>query len=450
MQKILLCIIGSPDIVERIIEKINPDILENIEVKTIIINHVEESLLLENELLKEYDILFFAGHLAYDNFIRNCYLNGANIDPLPIVIRYEGSILYKALFELAMTTKGSIEKFTPFSVDFLFEKEVQNTLNELGFTQNDFIIAQGESNFTTDEWADLHEKYYTTGQSNYAVTCLKSVADELKRRNIPVKRVEPTNSSIENALELLYSKCENLLKEGSKTTAIFIKWQAADRRPKNRYHYHRQILEFQKLIVDFCEEIQASLSFLNENQVNIFTNESILKDITSDFYGFPLLKQLENKTGNKIYVGIGIAEEVSQAELNAEKSLKFAESNKDSNAYIVFSNGDIIGPLRNTEKIPLVFSSSLEDKELIEIAKKTSLSPVTIHKLLSMHKQTETDHITTHQLASIFDISLRSASRILKTLEEHNLAEIIGEEQPAGRGRPRKVYKILLSTKISL
>ena len=52
------------------------------------------------------------------------------------------------------------------------------------------------------------------------------------------------------------------------------------------------------------------------------------------------------------------------------------------------------------------------------------------------------DTITANDIAEVLNITLRSARRILNSLNESGIASLIGKEQPAGRGRPRQVYKI--------
>ncbi|MBS4190787.1 HTH domain-containing protein [Bacillus sp. FJAT-49705] len=104
------------------------------------------------------------------------------------------------------------------------------------------------------------------------------------------------------------------------------------------------------------------------------------------------------------------------------------------------------GPLQNDRFSPLHFSTSLENNQLKEIAEKANLSAVTISRLVSLLEQNKNNNLTIHQLAEAFDISLRTSSRLLKQLHQSGLAKIVGEVQPPGRGRPRKIYNLLFPT----
>lgn len=446
MVKVLVGIIGPSDLLEKIVNQFNPEKMKNIEYKLFIIQQVEDTRQLDNNILNECDLLFFSGQMAYEVYIEHRTTSIGNDGSSLITLRFDGSALYKTLYELAVENKGSPASFTPFTIDVLSKSEVQDSLKEINLLEENVLTIEGDSTFTTTDWANVHEKFYKMGKSKYAITCLTSVANELKKRKVPVKRVIPTYSSVNAALELLYANSKVLLSNDLQTTAMLIKWHETDRRPKNRYDFYRQKLKFEKAILDFCEYHKASITFPNDNQANIYTNKYVFKKYTNQFQSFPLIKELEEIMGSRISAGIGIGDENSKAEYSAEKAMKFSESKKNSCAYVAFSNGNISGPLQNEDNAPLTFTTSLENDRLKEVSKKSNLSAVTITRLLSLLQQNNNNNLTVHQLAEAFDVSLRTSSRLLKKLEMSGLAKIVGEEQPPGRGRPRNVYKLELTT----
>ncbi|MFD1413384.1 helix-turn-helix domain-containing protein [Oceanobacillus jeddahense] len=449
MSKLLVGIIGPKDLVEKILNQCRPEKMEYIEYKLFIIQKVENTRDIDRRLLAKCDILFFAGQMVYEIYLEDSVSSDEETGPISINIGYDGSALYKSLYELAMENNGMLSLFTPFTIDVLRENEVLNSLKEVDLHMEDFITIDGPSTYTTKDWANIHERYYKNGESVYAVTCLTSVAEELKNRGIPVKRVVPTHSSINVALEMVYAQSDILIKNQLLTTAFLIKWKETDRRPKNRYNFYRQKLKFEEIIIDFCEKHNVSLTFSNEHQANLYTNMFIAKEFTNNFTSFSLIKEIEDKTGNKVFIGIGIGNETSNAELSAEKSLKFAESKNKSCAYVSFQNGDISGPLLTEDQSPLTFSTSFDNELLKEISKKTNLSAVTISRLMFLLQQNNEENLTIHQLAEAFDVSLKSASRLLNQLEQTGFAKVIGKEQPPGRGRPRKIYNLMIPNSFS-
>ncbi|MBK3495091.1 hypothetical protein JFL43_09525 [Viridibacillus sp. YIM B01967] len=440
MEVLLVGIVGPIDLVNRIMDQMNIENELNIEYKLFIIKHVEETRNIEQDLLFECDILLFAGQMAYEIYMSSQLIN--YVGPIPICVHYDGSAIYKTLFELAIENAGQLFQFTPFTIDVLSKLEVLNSISEIGLEDHSFIPLQNEVTYTTKDWADQHESNFMNGSSKCAITCLTSVAKELEHRGIPVKRVKATHASIKSAISILNANIAALLNTELQTTAILIQWHKTDRRPQNKYQYFRTKIAFEEIIIDFCEENQMSLTFINDTQVNIYTNKQMAKNLTDRFKRFPLLNKLEEQIGSNISVGIGIGDDTSKAEIHAEKALKFSNTKKKSCCYICSEYGELTGPLLINDTPPLSFSTKLKEEHLIEISNTTNLSAVTITRLVSLLEHSSTKELTVHHLAEAFDISLRAASRILKTLEQYNFAMITGEEQPPGRGRPRKVYKI--------
>lgn len=445
MFKPLVGIVGPQDLVDKILSLMDPIKQHQFEHILFIIEQVEDTRALCHEELNQCEILLFAGQMAYEIFLEEFKENRLNRAPTLIYIKYDGSAFFRSFYEISVGHQGNISNFSPFTIDVLHENEVYSALNDIGLSKNEHcIVLDGKSTFSTDDWADMHEKFYTTGQSKFAITCLTSVASELQHRNIPVKRILPTTASITSVLDILYAKIDALNIDDLQIAAISVVFQESNRRPVNRYTSLRNTLKFQSVLIDFAEVNGASINFVNDKQVNIFTNKSICKKLTEDFKSMPLLGELEEKTKNNISIGIGIGEETAKAEHLAEKAMKFALSANEPIAFIAFSNDSMIGPLTHNNNSPLSFSTSLENKELQAVSKSTHLSPTTISKLVSLIQRNNKTQVTVYQLAESFNVSLRAASRILRQLNGAGYAELTGEEQPAGRGRPRKIYDIQL------
>ncbi|WLR49095.1 hypothetical protein LC065_08015 [Halobacillus litoralis] len=92
------------------------------------------------------------------------------------------------------------------------------------------------------------------------------------------------------------------------------------------------------------------------------------------------------------------------------------------------------------------FPYRLEGQKSLQHMKNIGISGATIYRLIGLCRTLGRDRMTAAELAKGFSITLRSARRILTTLENHSLATIIGEEQIGGRGRPRYVYQVDLSS----
>lgn len=438
-------IVGPEDLATKFKTQLEELNLLNVSINLSIVNHFEDTKKLELSFVEKCDLLCFMGPIGYEIYREEIVPRLKTIPPISLHIRYDSSALYLCLYKLLSKNQGDINLFTPFSIDLLAEKEVKVALEEIDLSPDQYLLIHGDTSYTTEHWANIHEEYYRKGKTKYAVTCLTSVAYELQKRQVPVMRIKPTYAAISMTIEILIAKLEQLISNELKTIAILVKWHEADRRPKNRYTFYKQKLKFQEAIINFCEKYEMSLTFENDFKAILYTNQSILKELTKNYKVFPFTKEIEEILGTRISIGIGVGNDAARAEIYANQALKFAESKHASTTYLAYQNGKIIGPLNSEEVEPLSFSTHLNNRHLQDIAKKTSLSAITISKLRSLIQNQEHPYITSHQIAEAFDISLRTANRILHTLESYRFAKVIGEEQPPGRGRPRKLYELKLT-----
>ncbi len=102
----------------------------------------------------------------------------------------------------------------------------------------------------------------------------------------------------------------------------------------------------------------------------------------------------------------------------------------------------VLSALNHLQNAPSKLPFRYEDYASLAELKRIGVSGATIHKLHSLCQAKGTNRLTTAELAKGFSITMRSARRILTTLEEHKVAAVIGEEQLYNRGRPRYVYDI--------
>lgn len=79
-----------------------------------------------------------------------------------------------------------------------------------------------------------------------------------------------------------------------------------------------------------------------------------------------------------------------------------------------------------------------------EIADQTGLSTLTVQKLIAACRITGTEEVTTPELSRVLHITIRSVNRLLSTLVKYQLAQPLYSRQTNTKGRPSKVYRILL------
>lgn len=437
---IKISIVGPMDIIDKVIYLFDYKKGIDITLNKFPINKVEDTKSIDITELKESDILIFGGPLAHQIFLSRTDNDIANIPSY--TINYDGSALYKSLYELSVHHKGETIDYLPFSLDILNVKEVGLSLSDIKINISDFTIIEGDDQLSTDDWVRNHESLYNRGEIRTALTCLASVYDALRLKNVPVTRVVPTTPAIKATLELAYSKINNLSIGRNENAVILVKPSLNDISYPSKLNFYRELLHFRETILDVCEEYDLGFNFNEDHSASIYTDKDFICINTGDFKEFPLEDFLNSTNLKKINMGIGISYGVNNAEKNAHKALKYTKTENSTNAFIVMDNNHITGPLKKGFSSDMNYYDRVIDDTMREVVESTKLGVVTITKIKKLIKHKKENAISSNEIAEQLAITLRSANRITKKLVEKDYAVEIGKEQPVGKGRPRSIYSI--------
>lgn len=117
-------------------------------------------------------------------------------------------------------------------------------------------------------------------------------------------------------------------------------------------------------------------------------------------------------------------------------------------SFAVFEDSRVVGPLGTPQLSesmrPLEFATSTTDPALVSMSSQSGLSVATISRVQAALRANGSLFITADNLAAYMSMSERNARRILARLEEAGLAKVAGLNQAGTRGRPQKVYRVVL------
>ena len=184
------------------------------------------------------------------------------------------------------------------------------------------------------------------------------------------------------------------------------------------------------------------LIYEHGTRYELTTNISVLKEMSQQYTVCPVTTFLESGLDFPICVGWGCANNVIDAHRNAQRAIKEALLRKGSAAFIVTADNVIIGPLSSVRRISYTDSPS---QQLSKLSEQLAISPLYLSKIISVLNQKGSDMLSAEELAFYLNVTTRSASRILSKLESGGAATVQYNRQLNLRGRPAKIYKILLS-----
>lgn len=358
-------------------------------------------------------------------------------EPFFFYPQLNGSSLTQVLVEIAYKDRRNLERV---SIDSLNKRILHETYQDLCISDEEIYLYEYPGYVPIDEIVTFHHDLFKDNKVDTCVTCLRSVYERLQSQGIPVYRITPTRANIRHTFKTAYQLWETQHFKQSQIAVILIQTgnmvNATDH-PTLSYDLHRLNLELQSPILAYAESISGSFVSLGTGKFCIFSTRGSLQQ---GQHSVSLLEKLSLITDLPSNIGIGYGETSLTAEENARLALHHAQNYGHFCAFLVNDNEAIEGPLQ--EKLSISYDYSIDNKEISEKLKQAGVTITTYNKLLSVQKAQSNHAITTADVAKWLKMTPRNASRILAGLAEQGLAEIIGEEAPVSRGRPRKLYRI--------
>lgn len=202
----------------------------------------------------------------------------------------------------------------------------------------------------------------------------------------------------------------------------------------------RDLFSLRKCISDYKKDFLTDFIINKEkNQLDIYTSLETARYITENFTHCTLSEYIEEKLHQPTSIGYGIGQNLLQAKIHAESALK--EATRTENSFAIDENEMLCGPLKKGQAFSV---TNIVTPKIDMLAKKAQLSPLTIQKILSIMKQKNSCEITSQELASRLNVTVRNANRILSNLEKNQLAVVAYHKSLNTKGRPQKVYQLML------
>ncbi|MFP3388673.1 ArsR family transcriptional regulator [Brevibacillus sp. SIMBA_040] len=431
--KLRLGVMGADDSLE-IIQSVLPDFPE-IECLPIVYWKEEEIVDLLLPHVDDVDMWLFSGKVPY------ALAKATGRVQVPMAyVPHIGASLYRTLLHLSHEIRIQVNEvsFDTFSSD-----ELEHFLQEAGIADGYSWLRHYEGAISATELADYHESLWREKKTKAAVTCLRTADLELKRRGVPSYRVLPTRAGVLSVLHMLLRTNEMLHFKDSQIAVQMMEIDPFRELAGGTFStdewQNAEIKTMEKLL-RYTKYLQGSLKTAGPGRYVIFTTRGRLQEVTHDYKTIPDLQGMLGIRADLVTCGIGVGKTAYEAEIHGGTALLHAKERGTGNWMVFFDDKSVVGPLGSDEQIAYRYSS----QQLQEVSRQTTLSVATLSKLDSILKKRGTPVINAHELAQHMQILPRSARRILMELESKGIAEVVAEESPNPRGRPRKVYRIKL------
>ena len=254
----------------------------------------------------------------------------------------------------------------------------------------------------------------------------------LEKHNIPYEYAIETPVFLENVVKkFMYLISLDHMHEN---LPVMINVAASD----NTLNTDKNIELITKHTNDFLSSnmINSAMHKNNASACAVITVDN-LHQITNNEQNCNLSVYLDKHLDFEVSIGYGIGLNLDMAIKNSHTARR--EALLSGKSFIFTEKGNLIGPL-NSKACMVIENHAIYD--IGKIAKNRSLSAVTIKRIISILKLTNSNMVTTQDLSSHLKSTVRNANRILKNLEKGGYAKITCTQTSNIKGRPTKVYEL--------
>ncbi len=282
------------------------------------------------------------------------------------------------------------------------------------------------------------KKLWESGAIDHVVCRLASAYPLLCEAGIPCSFVYPASDTIVDAIEILTNRIS--LKQIEKGLPAVIYITSEELQKDILSGLNTNDFNLQKAILEFDREYMTG--FVLKQSINgyeIYTTKQVVQNITDHFTNCSLSNYILSHFNMQTQIGYGIGQDVMRARYHALEACSIAKNQKES--YLIMADGSLIGPL-NAKNVLNVSNSA--SSSVIDAAEKSGLAISTIQRILSVEELMGTNELTTQDLASSLQVTVANANRFMNAMVAGGCAEIISKKKSHSKGRPSRVYRILI------
>ena len=377
----------------------------------------------------------FTGPLPYEIAKKNS-LSDKIMVPIPAT----ESGLYKSFLEMIYEQGTVIEKL---SIDTMTVNNISDeSWAQLSLPLPKIYTKIFDLEVDMRELYDFHVQLWNDGKIDGVLTCFPAVCEALREQGIPAYRMSMSRMEIRYTLQILSEKVKAAYFKDTQIGVEIIEIEYFSKvveEMKTPYHLMYLELRLKELLIQLGEKINGSILEKGNGSYMIFSSRGAIEREISSLE--ETIQNLAFVADTTVSVGIGFGETAFAAEINAIRAIKLSKEMNKREIVIVQADGKIVeSPGKKQE---LQYASRSKNERLIEKLKNGNISVKTYKKIVALIEKMGWSSFTTKDVANYLEMTERNVRRIVSDMCEVGLAQCIGSDAPATRGRPSKIYKLL-------
>ncbi|WP_216830300.1 hypothetical protein [Alkalihalobacterium elongatum] len=422
--KLKIAIIGSKIPVNAIEEVIN-EYDQQLEVVSFVCKTLKEAPMHTIEAQKFADVIVYGGPIPY--FFSKDVLNKTT---RTVFLPYKGVTIYNTLMRIYMTYNF----FPIISFEALKTADIDEVYEDLGLSHIDRYITVLGQDFDTEKTIEEHLKLWRKNKVQVIVTATQSTFERIKEMKIPVFLLKNTKQTIRETLDHGILMAIEKKKHLSQITVLKCQIDHYDKDASKEIKGEYEAIKDE--VLTYGQQFFSVSGESSENIITLYMTRGILEKATNHLRNFSIINSIKSMYSQSISLGVGMGDTAEDATFNASKALVFAKEHGGDCVFLINEDKKIIGPLGSSNSI---------EYQLTQTDGLDNASSLTIRKFYAWMKMFNKNQITTRDVKIGMNTSARHATRILKSLQDKGIVQVIGKETMSHKGRPRQIYEVNLA-----
>ncbi|MDZ5606342.1 hypothetical protein U2I54_04280 [Bacillus pseudomycoides] len=361
-------------------------------------------------------------------------------DKIMVHVPATESGFYNSLLEM-IYEQGKIIK--QLSIDAMFSKNIiEEAVPQLNVNPLKIYTKEFESNVDLNDLFHFHLNLWNKGKTEGALSCFPSVCEALREKGVPAYRMSISKMEIQQTLRILYEKVKTSYFKDTQIGVEIIEVEYFNRvaeEMKTPYHLQYLELRLKEMLIQLCQKLNGSFSEKGNGIYMIFSSRGAIEQEIKTLED--TIQNVAFEADTTVAVGIGFGETAYSAEINAFRAIQHSKEMKKREIVIVQDDGKIIeSPGKQKE---LQYASRTYNEVLLNKLKKGNIGIKTYKKISALVRRMGWHEFTTKEIAKHLEMTERNVRRVVASMCEVELAQCVGEEAHATRGRPSKIYRLL-------
>jgi hypothetical protein len=326
------------------------------------------------------------------------------------------------------------------SLDTVCEETLQLVLDE--FSIKNIAIKLYPYNYYKPhkELVEFHVSHFEKGETDVALTCLLSVYLALKERGIPCYRLVPSRLAVKTVLNLLVSRANTQAYEKSKVAILGI--DVLEQNQENSfYEARKKRLELELELVELAKKCNGTLVEEKNGRYYIYTTFGDFDLFLRNQELVQMIRGIEVASELRINAGIGSGYTVMDAKNHSNRACEQGKLLQGSQILYVDEQQKLIN--YSNEPDYATEDQNLPEfwREVLEENAYASYIPAKIYNYVQLKR---IGPFGSELITNLLKNTDRNTRRILTDLEKMGLVKVVGEESSGKRGRPKKIYQIVV------